>query len=111
MLMGYAAPLVNPALMLSITQKAKADMIFFYYNRGNDKACAGDHCPAISDYPQSIRSKVNAYGYFNADINKLLIGDKEAFLSDFAFARSMGSESASKLFQIICEVNKNNDLT
>ena len=71
LVIGTSAALTSAVVILSVPEKTQAESAVFYYNRGNDKANAGDYSGAISDYNKAIEiNPKHAFAYINRGIAK-----------------------------------------
>ena len=79
--------LSTTGLMLSVSQKVKADSVDFYFDRGLERGNSGDYYGAIADFTKVI--EINPYepkAFYNRGWNKGKLKDYNGEISDYTKA-------------------------
>ena len=87
----------SSALMLSVPKKAMAESsdAIFYYNRGFDRAEAGDHYGAIADFTKAIQINPNDDdAFYNRGNSKSAIKDYYGSIYDYTNAIEIDSSQS-----------------
>ncbi len=87
LVMRTGAVLTSALAILAVPERALAESVTFYFNRGIDKSDDGDYYGAISDYSKVIEINPRyAKAYYNRGIAKRKLGDNYGAISDYSKA-------------------------
>ena len=96
LLIKTSVVLSTTGLLLFVPEKAMADNIAdFYFNRGNDRAAAGDHYGAIIDFTKAIEiNPKDDDAFFNRGNSKSAIKDYYGSIYDYTNAIEIDSSQS-----------------
>jgi tetratricopeptide (TPR) repeat protein len=84
------------------TIKIKPDYADAYINLGVTYYKLGRHQDAIEAYKQAIRIKPDfVLAHYNLGVAYLVTGDKESALEEYKILKTLDTEQANKLFNLI----------